>query len=67
MASAGHVVDLAPFNHRRRSTSTCYLQCYTKAVTAMTKEELKAPWVTAFSSDDPASGGCPPAPPALWL
>ena len=41
-------------------TSSCYLQCYSKAVASMTKDELAAPWTKAFSSDDPKGGGCTP-------
>jgi len=40
-------------------TSDCYLQCYTKATERMSKDELAAPWDTAFAKTDRAQGGCP--------
>eukprot|EP00039_Didymoeca_costata_P001714 m.54494 g.54494 ORF g.54494 m.54494 type:complete len:381 (-) comp10931_c1_seq3:39-1181(-) len=38
-------------------TSTCYLECFSRATEDMTKAELLAPWTKAFA--DPQSGGCP--------
>ena len=42
-------------------TSDCYLSCYDKASKRMTRDERSAPWTSAFASDDPRKGGCPPA------
>ena len=51
------------------TSDTCYTTCYAKTLegdhstspptTGMTKDQILKPWVTAFTEDDPAKGGCP--------
>lgn len=43
-----------PLNH----TSDCYDECYDEAVRGMNNSALTRPWLDAFSSEDPAAGGC---------
>ena len=52
-------------------TSTCWIQCLfetlagnaTKGIAPMTKEQVVAPFLQSFASDDPAKGGCVEVPP----
>eukprot|EP00935_MAST-01C_sp_MAST-1C-sp1_P000174 g174.t1 len=59
------------------STSDCWILCFVETVlgrnplsltsvvgTPMTATELTTPWLAAFATDSPATGGCPALPPA---
>ena len=56
---------------RTNQSSACYLHCFfdtmvgnstaTPAVPKMKAEDVLAPFVASFATDDPAKGGCPTA------
>ena len=46
------------------STSPCFIGClFATLTTNMTKQQIVAPFETAFTSYDPREGGCPEVPP----
>ena len=59
--------------HPLNRNTDCYLDCYrntlmgdaSQNITRVPPEAMIKPWVAAFTSDDPAAGGCPPVTPTV--